>query len=82
MIFDAIWVMTMIVNMIIIKFHGLFRYLIRIFFVGDFIINLPILIHIVMIMVVKFIPFKFDHFCFELGMSEIIYRNKIIKPPI
>jgi len=29
-----------------------------------------------------FILLRLVHFCFELGISEIIYKNKIISPPI
>lgn len=83
MIFDDICAIIMMVIMIIIRFHVLFEYENVIVFIGDLIINLCIVVHEhIMIIVIVDILFKLDHFCLRFGVSEIMYRNIIIIPPI
>ena len=72
MIFDAIWAINRIMIIIIIRLHTLLKYLNEIDFRGAFTMNILKVIHVNnMIMLVVFILFKLDHFCFELGNREI-----------
>lgn len=82
-IFDAIWAINIIIIMMIIRFHVLLEYLSEMDFRGVLTINVLMFIHMrIIIALVMFILLRLVHFCFELGISEIIYKNKIISPPI
>jgi len=52
-------------------------------FIGDFIVIVFILIHVITIITVMvLILFRFIHFCFVFGSKEMIYRNRIMSPPM
>ena len=72
-IFEAICAISKMMVVIIISVHELFRYLRKMVFIGAFVIVL-IVIHIIVkiINLVDLIFLKFDHFCFELGIREIV----------
>jgi len=72
MIFEAIWAISRIIIIIIMRFHKLLKYLSLNVFMGVFIVGEDIVSHIIiMIILIIVVLFKFDHFCFELGNNEI-----------